>query len=718
MKKTCAVIAVLVLLLTMFVPNFVHAETAPVKNRKIVSVVYDDSGSMYDDVNSWEYASYGIQAMAGLLDEDDVLFVTYMSDPKNYQEYDLSSKQGVVDKIREHNDQGATPAKSIDTANSALQDYYSNHSSEAADYWLIAFTDGGLNNNAIMEEEVEAAVSADKNLGFELNNMYFPLGNDALIKDGKTEGVSVFDKNGDGKPEKLANGNAFIEALGIEADIISGRIRIDKSQINKTDDLTIEFKYSLPLYSIEILSQKSKAVVEKASCSGKELIIASSVSLQAPNQMSNELKGTATLINNKPSNIPASTYTIRFKDKVDIDSIVIMVEPAVGIKLEVTRNGTLVTNTDKFTEGEKVSLKGTVVEAGTDNPIDVSLLPQGAKIETGYETTTASDDVSSNYYDDLLLTTDETKLYTSVIISGCLPISDSMTVHPDAIPAYTIKADSGNYHITQSDLRYGNAQQVVFTIYKDGKPIDYNEAKTLNFSVSSSGVVWNAMMLDGKAELKKDGTFIYTPSYRNDFVSWCLSFATLPFGNSVNANINGKDIGSVPMYIWWAFPFDYLLNILQMLIIAYVVHLLLKPKFPFFGKLSLFKVSYSNAGHGAAILSTSSKRITNLMSVFIPSRRARIKLNDNIILKAAGFRRHSVIVSYKQSDHVVYDVQDISNNQHYLKNVVHIAAIPMMHEQNQKKHRYEKIVAHGKALFRIAPGSNSLTEYGIRKHGK
>ena len=106
-----------------------------------------------------------------------------------------------------------------------------------------------------------------------------------------------------------------------------------------------------------------------------------------------------------------------------------------------------------------------------------------------------------------------------------------------------------------------------------------------------------------------------------------------------------------------------------------------------------------------------------MLTVFIPSRRTRIKLSDNIILKAAGFRRHSVIISYRQSDHIVYDVQDISVNTSYLRNVVHIAEIPMTHDQNQKSHRYEKTVTHGRALFRIVPGSQSLTEYGIRRQG-
>ena len=154
-RKVSLLLSIALLSGLLAIAGSIVAHASSIKPKKIVSIVYDDSGSMYDAMNSWEYASYGIQAMAGLLDEDDVLYVTYMSNPEVYVEYSLSNKQDSVDKIRSHNTSGATPAKSIETANSALQDYYSSHSSEASDYWLITFTDGGLNEDAVMEDEVE-----------------------------------------------------------------------------------------------------------------------------------------------------------------------------------------------------------------------------------------------------------------------------------------------------------------------------------------------------------------------------------------------------------------------------------------------------------------------------------------------------------------------------------------------------------------------------------
>ena len=48
-----------------------------VQHRKIVSVVYDDSGSM--DGDKWAYANYAMQSFCGMLNSDDQLFITYMS---------------------------------------------------------------------------------------------------------------------------------------------------------------------------------------------------------------------------------------------------------------------------------------------------------------------------------------------------------------------------------------------------------------------------------------------------------------------------------------------------------------------------------------------------------------------------------------------------------------------------------------------------------------
>ena len=94
--------------------------------RKIVSVVYDDSGSMMGD--KWAYANYAMQTFCGMLNSEDQLFVTYMSHTQWSNSYDpvkmdLSAGgiQGSVAAIRGHNDSGSTPYKAVQIAYDTLK---------------------------------------------------------------------------------------------------------------------------------------------------------------------------------------------------------------------------------------------------------------------------------------------------------------------------------------------------------------------------------------------------------------------------------------------------------------------------------------------------------------------------------------------------------------------------------------------------------------------
>ena len=82
--------------------------------KKIISVVYDDSGSMAGE--RWTYANYSLQTLTSLLNTQDELYVTYMSDPSDAKKISLTDIQDSVDKIRDKEDSHNTPEESIDTA--------------------------------------------------------------------------------------------------------------------------------------------------------------------------------------------------------------------------------------------------------------------------------------------------------------------------------------------------------------------------------------------------------------------------------------------------------------------------------------------------------------------------------------------------------------------------------------------------------------------------
>ena len=65
-------------------------------SKKIISVVYDDSGSMCGE--RWSYTDYAMQALIALLNEQDELYITFMSDPFTAVPMDTSDLSATIKK--------------------------------------------------------------------------------------------------------------------------------------------------------------------------------------------------------------------------------------------------------------------------------------------------------------------------------------------------------------------------------------------------------------------------------------------------------------------------------------------------------------------------------------------------------------------------------------------------------------------------------------------
>lgn len=79
-KKIFSLVLVIFLMVSYFSWSSLSANSLHV--RKVVSVVYDDSGSMSSNNSmNWSYANYAAQTLCGLLNAEDELNITYMSNP-------------------------------------------------------------------------------------------------------------------------------------------------------------------------------------------------------------------------------------------------------------------------------------------------------------------------------------------------------------------------------------------------------------------------------------------------------------------------------------------------------------------------------------------------------------------------------------------------------------------------------------------------------------
>jgi hypothetical protein len=152
------------------IPLHTGAKADPrIPRNKIVALVYDDSGSMWEQtgaggdklpIDNWKYANYALQSFAALMDTQDQLKVVFMSSPEVTESIELDGKlrQLEIDDIRGWEGKAGTPLSSVHTAIHELDqaaEVYDN-----SDFWLIVLTDGVFNqfdssNPKLTKEQIE-----------------------------------------------------------------------------------------------------------------------------------------------------------------------------------------------------------------------------------------------------------------------------------------------------------------------------------------------------------------------------------------------------------------------------------------------------------------------------------------------------------------------------------------------------------------------------------
>ena len=378
--------------------------------KKIVSLVFDDSSSMYGDnegtlFDSWAEANYATQVFAALMNPQDEFYITYMSELEA-REVDISDPQAAADEIRtKMTNWNLTPLNSVDVAEEKLESI--SDSDPTTQYWLVIMTDGIFQRRESQYDDIIAACNALKGKpmsnGSPLRVFYYGIGS-----------------NSEEVPEDSANGlesvnsDNIVETLNDVANAISGRLKYDDKDIKFVDEKTIEVSSRIPLYSLSAFTQNSQAEVTSAKTEdteGNELILDfNNAKVQSPEPEdvfgpeserivgfedieSPNLHGNVSVISNQDQVIPAGKYTIEFSAPIDKKSLVLMYQPAVTLALTMFIDGNEVKTGAQVTEGSDIELRMTLVDPSTGKEMDKSLLPSGTdygiveKWDQGTETT-------------------------------------------------------------------------------------------------------------------------------------------------------------------------------------------------------------------------------------------------------------------------------------------------------------------------------------------
>jgi len=496
--------------------------------RKIVSVVYDDSGSMRGD--KWAYANYAMQAFCGMLNSEDQLYISYMSEAEGNYRYepsrvDLSSDgiQSSVNAIRGHSDYGNTPYSAVQAAYKKLQGVQD--SNPNTQYWLVVITDGGftdkgyndlgLPNWGQMDSKKELNEEFNKYVDSTMPNGTHPqvtfLGIGNVLAPDENTGKGIYTYSADGA-------NDIIDTMSRMADRISGRTRLDSSALVQVDDTTIQVSSTIPLLNVAVFSQRSEAKVVGATYGNEAAIpVSRQASLSYPKYA--DLVGSACLLGDSQKVIGAGTYSVTFDRPVKAKDVIVLLEPALEMRMIVSVNGTPIADYSELRntmEGDTISVSCKIYEMGTDNEIDPSLLPPGTKYEI-LVTEDGKEVVRQEGKDmqlaEYVLKNTDTALVTRVTIDGFKPIEYYETFTPTQyVPkvVYTMDAAfaDGVKSVRLDDIAANRDMAVEFTVYADGVPI--TDPQAVQALVPT--VVASPSGNTGTVSYSADGKIVYTPN--------------------------------------------------------------------------------------------------------------------------------------------------------------------------------------------------------------
>ena len=464
--------------------------------RKIVTVVFDDSFSMANE-NRYSNANYAIQAFIALLNEQDELHLVYMSDaarqlsaaPGNFdpsviaKDIDLTNPQSGADQVRNNPWQGAgTPFGAVQMGYNELVSHEDTDSS--TQYYLIVLSDGGFMDDATNQITIDTGTVQGQFESFygtlmpnqtHMNTYYLAIG---------AEAVALTDRPDlNFHAQTASDGQSMIHAIGALADTISGRYRLDASEISVYDTL-VSFTSELPLKSLSFLSQGREAAVSSViGPNGENYEIRRNVTL-APDGYNADpsLFGNAIVTDAGGANMPAGTYQVQFTAGVDPGSLNIMVEPAVECRLVVEYNGETVSaeKLAEIPEGETVTITAQAVESGTDTAVDSSFLEEGTANTLVYEVDGNEAARSDTGKLTITLQLGEGRISGQIQMPGFLPKTADERFTTKSKVVYRVESDAADVSVRQNEL--DSCEEIRFYLTADGVKMSADEAKNYPLS--------------------------------------------------------------------------------------------------------------------------------------------------------------------------------------------------------------------------------------------
>lgn len=411
--------------------------------KKVVSVVYDDSTSMRAFggklLDNWATANYAMQSLTALLGTRDGLYITKMSEYTQSKEVDLSDKSHAINEIRNNVEWAdGTYLEAVVVAMNKLKLQAKEETDENTQYWLVIVTDGDM----VAYEGKDLQILLDEYKGH-----IFPNGSQLYIKYMSigTEAIEINDDVENGL-QSCPAGDDIVNTLNGIAKNVSGCFEFGEESSSSIEILNkrmVVLHSEIPLYNISIFSQNSNASVESAVLNEDNVMkVFESIYMEVtdPENAGNNrktfvekktetLKGYESKIGLSNELIPAGDYTITFSSDISEEDFVAMYQPAIGLNLTVTENGSEIVP-ENLRQGDDLVVELSAVNPISGNVIPVQNLPKDVTWEISYFL--EGKEAEAVQFD----TNDELKWEIKDIPAGNVTIKGTMYV-PDYAPTNT-----------------------------------------------------------------------------------------------------------------------------------------------------------------------------------------------------------------------------------------------------------------------------------------
>ncbi len=568
-------------------PFWTFAKGEEAKER-VVSLVYDDSGSMRNN-DRWKYANYALQSLIALLDEKDTFSYVPMSKPNDPLNISLTKdkRQTEIEGIGAWKTYLNTPFSAVETAMQSIKKEADIDGKR--EFWLIVLTDGAFNDlekdkvggkEQILQKLAQFKKEMDvKKISLHpvLITMEEDLGQQEKVQLNTFKEIWKKEINGVTMPSSGEDG--IVKSVNQVAALVANRdpfSSVESIVKTKVVGKKVEITTPFPLKRMTLVRQSPSLPDYQVTQISKPLQLQSSFSIHAPGEA--KLFGNIVHISTENEEvIKPGTYTIEVDQDIEKEGLQVLVEPALNYTVSTyDKDDRSQKNVEKMYEGVTA-----VIEAKpTELPIQSSYFQAEVEID-GKQYPMKWDDKKHVFYYEMKVDKGLVRGKVHMNIKGFYRQTKEFKIETTKKPELSLRTVTKDYEEKVTNLE--SSKPFIIQPQLDDKPMTEEAVKKL---LKSTGVTSKQSI---NYEIKQHGNQIYIyprPHYSDtfNFTDTGTVEATIVVQDSklqeVKKNIK-LHIQDAPFYEKYALIFKFVIPITLLLLIIGIIVLgwIVRPRF-------------------------------------------------------------------------------------------------------------------------------------------